>query len=255
MHQVRADQMTSYAARLAKVGRLAASDVVARQLDPNARRAVGELWAKRAEGELASARTFSGLHRDCLVADVDVTITQLTQQAANDEQFHAALCVSMAEHYLEAPVAAAAPTADPLRFASCAAEVAPALRFLLHCALSETVAVTYLKECHSEAASPLVRAAVRELLHDEIDHSRVGWAYVAAAVSRPAVRDSFCRELPALLTMVSNAWSEPWTGPVFPLGHGALADSRTRQVTDEALRTLVVPGLARFGITCGTPPL
>jgi hypothetical protein len=122
------------------------------------------------------------------------------------------------------------------------------LRFLLHGALNETVAVVYLRQCRREAKSMLVRAAVRELLHDEIAHSRAGWAYVASAARHPDVRDSLCRELPALLAIVSDAWCKPAASSQYPSGHGALSDVGTRAVTAEALQMVVLPGLARFGI-------
>jgi hypothetical protein len=51
-----------------------------------------------------------------------------------------------------------------------------------------------------------------------------------------------------LFSLVSDAWSKPAANPDYPLGHGALSQSRTREVTDEALQTVVLPGLARFGI-------
>jgi hypothetical protein len=240
--------VTGYAARLDRVRRLAESDVAARDLDVDARRAVGELWARRAEGELSTATTFSGLHRDCLAFGVNATVTELIERAVDDERFHGALSLFMAEHYLGASVPSPMPRADPLRFESCAAEVAPALRLVLHCALNETIAVAYLRQCLREATSMLVRAAVRELLHDEIDHSRVGWGYVASGVSHPAVRESLCRELPALLAMVSDAWSKPVASSQYPPGYGALSESHTRAVAEEALRTVVLPGLAHFGI-------
>lgn len=240
--------MTTYAARSTKVRRLVAADEVTSELDAEARRAVGELWSRRAEGELATAVTFAGLYQDCLTGGVDARIARQTQRAVDDERFHAELCSMLAEHYLGRPVAPPATRADPLRFASCTPEVAPALRFLLHCALNETVAVAYLQQCYREAASKLVRETLRELLHDEVEHSRAGWAFVASVVSRPAVRSSFCRELPALLALVSDAWQEPAPGPGYPVGHGALSAPRTREVTQQALDGIVRPGLARFGI-------
>ena len=240
--------MTTYAARLEEIRRLTESDVGARELAADPRGVIGELWARRAEGELTAATTFSGLYRDCLAFGVDASIAKLCRRAVDDERFHGALSLIIAEHYLGAPVPPPAPPPPTLRFESCAAEVAPALRFLLHGALNETVAVVYLRQCHREATSLLVRAAVRELLHDEIDHSRVGWAYVASAVSRAAVRDSLCRELPALLAVVSDAWCNPLTSSAYPAGHGVLSELQTSAVTEEALQTVVLPGLARFGI-------
>jgi hypothetical protein len=240
--------MTAYAQRLERVRRLGVSDAAARELDGDARRAVGELWAGRAQGELSTASIFSGLHRDCLNFGVNASITRLTERAVDDERFHGALSSFMAEHYLGAAVPSPVPSADALRFESCSAEVAPALRFVLHCALNETVAVAYLRQCHREACSVLVRAAVRELLHDEINHSRVGWAYVASAAGRPDVRDSLRRELRALFALVLDAWCKPMSSSLYPIGHGALSEAGTREVAEEALRSVVLPGLARFGI-------
>lgn len=240
--------MSTYAARLEKVRRLAAVDVASRKLEPEARRAVARLWARRAAGELSAATTFAGLHHDCLTSGTNAIITELTGRAVADEGFHGALSLVMVEHYLEAPLPPPLARADALRFESCASDVAPALRFLLHCALNETIAVAYLRQCLREARSVLVRAALRELLHDEVDHSRVGWAYVATVVAQPTIRDSLCRELPALLDTVRSAWCEPENDSGCPLGHGGLSELGTRAVTEEALRTLILPGLARFGV-------
>ncbi|HEX2873174.1 MAG TPA: hypothetical protein VHP33_18060 [Polyangiaceae bacterium] len=240
--------MTAYAARLEKVRRLAETDVVSGELEPEARRAVAQLWARRAEGELSAATTFSGLHRDCVALGSSATITQLTARAVSDEHFHVALSLMMAEHYQGEPAPSPVPRADAWRFESCGPDVAPALRFLLHCALNETIAVAYLRQCLREAKSVLIQAALRELLHDEIAHSRVGWAQIAAVAGRPAIRASLCRELPALLVLVSNAWCEPMKGSGCPPGHGGLSESGTRAVTEETLQTLVLPGLMRFGI-------
>lgn len=240
--------MTAYAARLEKVRRLAASDRAPDKLTPEARLAVGALWARRADGELSAATTFAGLHRDCLELGMSATIAELTERAVADERFHGELSLVMAEHYLGAPAPTPVAGSDALRFESCAPEVAPALRFLLHCALNETIAVAYLRQCLHEAESVLVRAAVRELLHDEIAHSRVGWAHVASVAGNAVVRASVCRELPALLTMVSDAWCEVGAGPQYPVGHGGLSNLGTRALTEATLRNLVLPGLARFGI-------
>lgn len=240
--------MTPYAARLEKVRRLAETDVASGELEPEARRAVAGLWARRAEGELSAAMTFSGLHRDCVALGSSATITELTARAVSDEHFHVSLSLMMAEHYQGLPVPSPVLRPDTLRFESCTPEVAPALRFLLHCALNETIAVAYLRQCLREAKSVLIQAALRELLHDEVAHSRIGWAHMAAVAGQPAIRASLCRELPALLGEVSSAWCEPLKGSGCPPGHGGLSESGTRAVTEETLQTLVLPGLMRFGI-------
>lgn len=240
--------MSNYAARLTTLRRLVAADSCAQELAREVRQRLGELWARRMAGELGSASSFVGLHQDCLVFGAHAEITRLTARAVDDERFHAELCLLMAEHHLGSAMPAPEAGADSLRFETCASEVAPALRFLLHSALNETVAVAYLQQCHREASSALVRAALRELLADEIDHSRVGWAYVASVVGQPPVRASLCRELPTLLRSVSDAWATPSVLPPVPPGHGFLEDDRTLAVVNDTVLNVILPGLARLDI-------
>ena len=194
----------SYAARLERVVELVARDTDAARLDASDRRTLGELWRHRATAEITAARMFEGLARDCSSHDVPAAVTELIERAIGDERYHSELSARVAELYLGERLAAPTPFADALRFESCEAELALGLRLLLHCALNESVSVAYLTECHREAVSPLMRAATRELLRDEIDHARVGWAYLAAQRFASSANERFCRELPALITLVTT---------------------------------------------------
>ncbi len=238
-----------YGARLAAIELLLAADRGADQLAPRARAAVGALWAHRAHAELTAAYIFAGLHEDCVLASEQPVLLELTQRAIEDERFHSRLSARVAEHYLRVAPPEPAPVADALRFESCEAEVARGLRLLLHCALNETIAAAYLRECQREAASALMQAALRELLRDEVDHARIGWAYLASLDGATTIRERLCHELPSLLSLVTSAWHKPLLEDEYPSGHGALTLERTRLVTRSALETLVLPGLAQFGIS------
>jgi hypothetical protein len=241
-----------YASRLAGIDRLIEADVMVSNLDVTARRTLGALWVRRAQSELTASQVFAGLARDCSRGDVPAVVAELSERAVEDERFHAILSAHVAAHYLGAPPPEPVPAGSALRFESCDAALALGLRLILHSALNETVAAAYLRECHREAASPLMRAATRELLRDEIDHARIGWAYLASAELGPRMRENFCRELPALLSLVTRAWHEPLTEAEYPLGHGILSLERTREVMAHALKDLALPGLATFGLQTAT---
>ena len=74
---------------------------------------------------------------------------------------------------------------------------------LLHviemCCLNETMTGVFLTEMLDRATHATARAAIESLLEDEIDHGRVGWAYLAS-VCREKWGATIAREaLPALL--------------------------------------------------------
>ncbi|HEY8945939.1 MAG TPA: hypothetical protein VIM73_16840 [Polyangiaceae bacterium] len=240
-----------YVSRFAHLERLIRTDVTVSTMQPETRRTLGSLWAHRAQAELTASAMFSGLALDCSRGNVSPVLLSLTERAVDDERYHSMLSAQMAEHYLGETIPAFGPSADALRFETCEADLALGLRLLLQCALNETVAAAYLRECHREAISPLVRAAVRELLRDEIDHARIGWAYLGSTELGPRFRDSVRRELPQLLAMVSAAWHKPLTESEYPVGYGVLSLERTREVADMTLETLVKPGLAGFGLVDG----
>ena len=46
--------------------------------------------------------------------------------------------------------------------------------------MNETTAGVFLEVCLAHAEGALAKAALSELLSDEIDHGRIGWAHLAA---------------------------------------------------------------------------
>jgi hypothetical protein len=115
------------------------------------------------------------------------------------------------------------------------------------CALNETTASAFLEECLEQARSPLARAALRELLSDEIDHARLGWGHLASLAPRKRAEIA-----PFVLRIVAanvREWRKP--GPDRPsdvvAAHGLIAAEAVKRAVDEAQRTLVSPGFAHVG--------
>src|SRR5690606_21067047 len=133
----------------------------------------------------------------------------------------------------------------------------PELRDTLHivgqCVFNETTASAFLETCLAHARGPLATTALRELLSDEIDHGRIGWAHLASLD-----RQSRAAVTPWLLPMAYlnlHIWRDE--SPPDPrhtdalTAHGAPPGEVIHQALVDALRTLILPGLKELGIDTG----
>ena len=110
------------------------------------------------------------------------------------------------------------------------------------------------------AGHPLARSALRELLSDEIDHARIGWAFVGPLPT--ALRDELAPWMLPLATANLGEWRkltrsvdgspEPEDSAALER-HGFLRRSRIDAVLLAAMRDLIIPGLAMVGLQ--TPEL
>src|SRR4029079_10138942 len=103
-------------------------------------------------------------------------------RAATDEVHHADLCKRIVEKHTGKPQPTILMGAEDHGLDR-AADPAQALLFSVvePCCISETMTGAYFTEMLEVASHPLARAVVLSLLEDEIDHGKVGWAYLAAA--------------------------------------------------------------------------
>lgn len=215
-------------------------------LSPSERALLVNLWRSQAATERRVARSFE-LVRDALVArGDDAGLVAVSERAIDDEMRHASLCMELASRYAGRVVSPPPelphehPThpgaSEPLR---------RALFVLGQCALNETLASAYLDACLEVAEHPLPRAALSELLSDEIDHARIGWAF--ASTLDDGARDAL---QPWLLPLaVSNL--RMWRQLSLPEGelapHGVPPKEKVREALLNAVRELVIPGFERFG--------
>jgi hypothetical protein len=118
--------------------------------------------------------------------------------------------------------------------------------------LNETTASAFLAVCIAHASGAVARAALLELLSDEIDHARIGWAWLAA-VDAPTRAEVGRWLLPMAYTNL-RTWRSvnppPYHVDVLER-HGAPASSAIEDALVDALRSLVVPGLQELGIETG----
>ncbi len=99
----------------------------------------------------------------------------------------------------------------------------------------------------------MVRAAVRELLADEVDHARVGWALLGTDRLAPRLRCEVSAALPALVRLARQRWlaRADELPERLPRGHGCLPRGEVIEVVDHALRSLVLPGFSHVGLDPG----
>jgi hypothetical protein len=229
-----------------------AEDDAVRRLTPKARQRMAALWWRRAENELATSRVFAQLDRDLRLFGAASEVLEISARAVDDEVFHAELCAVAAEIYGEEP-RPLAPPREPARpsFAVCSPRVHGALSAALHSAVSETMAVTYLSACLAQAQSRAARCVLKEILSDEVRHSRIGWAVLASPQLSTQDRVSIAGFMPGLLDLCVASWLadiETDYPDGLPLGHGSIHHLDIVQAVKDALQGVILPGLEHVGI-------
>jgi hypothetical protein len=222
-------------------------------LDDAQRKELVTVWLGRTAAERRVAGAFAVV-RDAL-SDLRAAgeLLALATRAVDDEYRHEELSRRVASRFagreLEAPprlelVVPEHPGAE--------GELLHTLHVLGHCAMNETFASAFLETSLVFAKAPLSRVAVQELLSDEIDHARLGWAHLGALdeTRRKAVS-------PWLLPMVRanlKMWRDtprPYSADPVVHRHGAPPADSVEAALRGAISDLMIPGLERFGLPTG----
>lgn len=219
------------------------------QLSPDAIGNVTALWLRKAQSELGASTSFAEVHRCLVLLGAPSELLFSSAKAVEDELRHAEICHWVAEQYAGQPLPQprCAAVATNAAFRGCT-EVESALLFVaLHCALNESVACAYLKRCYSEAETQIVSAVTRDLLSDEVKHARLFFQLIPSR--SPSEKALLGEALPALLSSVEDAWlRDTELDSACPKGHGTLSAGALLEVTQEAIRSLVIPGFREAGI-------
>ncbi len=221
---------------------------------------VGRAWQWRAKQEHLAVGAFSMVTRELAEEGCDPLVLGLMARAASDEVRHAALCAEYARRLLD-DRKAIHPRMQGVPAIPAHAESSPSVRVLLHvvemCCFSETLTGAYFTELRGRATHPTARALVDSLLEDEIDHGRVGWAYLEQR-AHDGTLDGLSEALPAIAdrtvgVVIRSAREkpEPSVAAIEQLGHLGL--NASAELYRGALEALIVPGLESAGVD--TAPL
>lgn len=118
--------------------------------------------------------------------------------------------------------------------------------------VTESLSAALLAEMRRQAKDSRVRQVVHEVLRDEVDHARLGWAHLAAESARRDV-GWISPHLPAMLaaTVHEELFSEDEAEPALAAvveGLGSLRRASRREIFVATMEGVVFPGLRRFGV-------
>ncbi len=181
-------------------------------------------------------------------------LVEMAVRASSDEQRHALRCADLAEGY-GASVADLPPAAPSvLAPAGLAPRAAVLYEAVAACCVTETGSVGVLTALLGSVRGGRVRRILRELAADEVLHSRLGWAVLAAERDR-GTGSLLAPYVPAMLAGSIDAdlfrpGSPAQEDPAL-LDHGVLPRALQREVFTRTALEVVLPGLEANGIDAG----
>jgi hypothetical protein len=220
-------------------------------LPPEQRAVIAGVWTGRADSEQRSAAIFAVLARDLLCDGAVPEVLSLATRAVHDELRHAEICRRVATRYAGADVPWPGPPSVPEpAFRGATPALARQLYIIGNTCVAETAGAAFLQACRADAESPLPRAAIQQLMRDDIGHARIGWAHLASDRAPPELRAVLPVALPALLAAVRTAYfnRSKQLPDAPPPGHGCTTPQSIRAHVAAALRDIVVPGFEHLGV-------
>lgn len=221
------------------------------ELSPADRRKLAGIWLGRAAMERRVADSFEVIRDALLRRGAKPSLVELAVRAIDDEYRHAELSRVVASRFAgsELPPPARL-TLEVPKHAGTSPELRDTLYIVGQCVLNETTAGAFLEVCLEHAQGALARAALRELLSDEIDHGRIGWAELAAEDTR--MREQVGRWLLPMAYLNLRLWrretpNDPEHHAALAL-HGAPPASVIHAGLVDALASLIIPGLKELAI-------
>lgn len=178
-------------------------------------------------------------------------LVDMAVRASSDEQRHALRCADLVEEY-GASVADLPPAAPPvLAPAGLAPRATVLYEAVAACCVTETGSVGVLTALLGSVRGGRLRRTLRELAADEVLHSRLGWAVLAAERDR-GTGSLLAPYIPAMLAgSIDRDLFRPGTAeqedPAL-LDHGVLPRAVQREVFTRTAMEVVFPGLEANGI-------
>jgi hypothetical protein len=208
-------------------------------------------WQDRLVSEVESARRFTRLHRELRAFGASSTVVEMAARASKDELRHAEFCRGLVLHFGGSPRAPAETTLRSVAPRELGGKDALFYEVIALCVVTETLSVALLGELVERSRDPTCEQTLRSILRDEVQHSRLGWAFLAEEHQR-GLRDCVGAHLPALLDATLGKLfftaAEKTTPPPELEGMGFLALSTRQRVVRETLQHVVFAGLEHFGV-------
>lgn len=222
------------------------------KLSAHDRDRLAKIWLTRAAMERRVADSFEVIHSALTRQRAATDLIELSYRAIDDEYRHAELSRVVASRFAghELPPPERLVLETP-KHTGASPDLRDTLFVVGQCVLNETTAGVYLETCLTHATGPLAVSALRELLSDEIDHGRIGWAHLAS-VSQD-VRNDIARWMLPMAYLNLRIWKyETALDPNHTEAlskHGAPPAETIHDALANALASLIVPGLKQLGMS------
>lgn len=223
-------------------------DETLEKLTPAQRHELSIHWLQRAASEERVGRAFAFVHGVLGELQAAPELVALAARAVDDERRHTELSLLVARRFAQTALTPLSPL--PLtvpRHPQASATLEKVLWVLGQCAFNETFASSVLEHALRAATGPLAKAALRELLSDEVDHARLGWAFLSSL--EPSARAQVGPWLLALAQANLRAWRttpREYPSDVSLVSQGALSLELLETALRDAISSLLIPGFAEL---------
>jgi hypothetical protein len=221
-------------------------------LDAESRARVARTWAFRTRAERESALRFRRVADELEQTGANPLVVRMARKASHDEHRHAQLCAAICVRY-HGTLPTQAAHDHPATWPGLGPRDRVLYEVVAFCCIAETINAQLLATILTRASAPLILRVIRRLLKDEVTHSQLGWAHLAAERQRGA-GDFLSARLPQMLA--GSVAPELFEDAADPTGEAAIAhgELQRRERLDlfaSALRDVLLPGFATFGLDVG----
>ena len=221
-------------------------------VDP-ARALIAAVWAARHGVETGASLRFAALSQRMLSAGAPASLVELAVRASEDEQRHAAHCADILRaRAAEVPP----PETRVLTYAPGGLSTEQSLTYevVAQSCISETESMATLVTLLDAASDAHLKVVLQELARDEVQHARLGWAYLGWAKDRfdLSFLSAFLPAMAAAATGDDLFRSGPPEADDPGLLSGGVVPKRDRRrIYLETLHSVVIPGFEEFRIDTG----
>jgi hypothetical protein len=220
-----------------------------------ARARAARVWAMRGRVEREAAARFARIAARLAAVGAEPVVVDLARRACADEGRHAARCDELVARMSgrPAPVETIHLRLAELGPGGLTPREAVLYEVVAMSCITETLSTALLGEMRDAAPEGRVRQVLSEILKDEVQHARLGWAHLAAERRRGPLR-FLAEALPHMLDDTASPEvfevGEPDAEAVGDAlrGLGALPRSERRARLVETLEEVVFPGLDSLGV-------
>lgn len=217
----------------------------------SARRRASGVWAFRARAEAVAAGRFMQLARDLETVAAPAVVIDLAARASEEEQRHVDHCRDLVEWLGADPGESPVVPHFELPPQLLDRERTVLLQVVGTSCINETVSATVLSEMMRCTERGPVHDTIQLILKDEINHGRIGWAYLAHLGQKGSL-DYVGPYLPMLLDAAIEDELFDTPDPDDPdeptIALGTLPKIKRAALFCEAIEELVLPALQHFGV-------